>query len=472
MKKRWMALLLVLLMTALSAGALAYDETAFGAENTPQEILDYLHDSRWRGWTITGWVNPGTCAHEAAQAFVAVKNGRENDLLAFKRDAQENRFVYLWHNAAALAQVEAPIELGMAGDAGGTPRFQAKYETEDGRRLHTYWRQAENGTWQIECVEIYEYPELAFIHTNQAGMIRYVDILSDTDEKVYGEYQRELRYFSFSAFPLTAGEAREKLSHPPEIPDGTLSAQRVRFTSGQKYPVYMGPDEAYGQASGGKAVVSTNDWIQVFGEKNGFIMIQYDISSDKMRIGWIKESALPAGTQLGEIGFALADAWTNREVTMTDDPLASRAAVRRIRDGEQVVHLASMGDWAYVEHTDADGKAVCGFVAADALSHDRVFELENHADADGRCPLSGRVSVAADGWLSAAIRQTQESAAQKLMRIEIIDEFSDEMICIAQDNGGGIFVGGGWVREATALKICPIPPCGDEQQESAISIRW
>lgn len=39
----------------------------------------------------------------------------------------------------------------------------------------------------------------------------------ETDVWVYGTYQTNLRYFSFSAFPRTIKEAREKLSNPRRL---------------------------------------------------------------------------------------------------------------------------------------------------------------------------------------------------------------------------------------------------------------
>lgn len=64
-----MAVLLAAMALLLAPAALAYDKAAYGAENTPKEILEYIADSRWAGWEITGWVNPGTTRRDAAQAF-------------------------------------------------------------------------------------------------------------------------------------------------------------------------------------------------------------------------------------------------------------------------------------------------------------------------------------------------------------------------------------------------------------------
>lgn len=367
--KKWMAVLLAALSLLLAHTALAYDKTAYGAENTPEEILEYIAGSRWAGWEVTGWVNPGTTRRDAAQAFVAVKQEEKNCLLAFRRDADKNRFVYAWHNSSALPQTEERIELGMWGDAGGTPRFMSCYvvggEIEEAA---CFWAQDENGVWNIQNVHVYNLPALMFIDASRDGVLHmYNDGWVEgpvTDTKVYGRYQRNLRYFSFAAFPTTVEAAKAKLSNPPRIPGGTLDAKEIRFTSGRKYKVYAGPGEHYGQAGGGKAVVSTNDWIQVFGVENGYAMIQYDISRDRMRIGFIDADALPKKADVSELIYAPVEAALRYDAPVTDDPLHSAAAMARLVEGDTVLWLATMGEWAYIEEPE---RLIRGFVLADAL---------------------------------------------------------------------------------------------------------
>lgn len=90
----------------------------------------------------------------------------------------------------------------------------------------------------------------------------------------------------------------------PSIPPGELTAQNIRFRSDQKYDVYSGPGKDYLRASNGKATVSTNDWIQVFGREDGWILIQYAIDKDHMRFGWISEKALPEFAAVKKLVFS------------------------------------------------------------------------------------------------------------------------------------------------------------------------
>ncbi len=185
--------------------------------------------------------------------------------------------------------------------------------------------------------------------------------------RVYGVYQRDLRYINIRAVPFTVADARKTLSQAPDIPAGELTARRIKFTSGQKFPVYSGPGEHYLRSAGGRAVVSTNDWIQVFGVENGWAMIQYDISSDHMRIGFIDASALPGNAGVGALALGSVPMMTNSAVTLTDDPLFSKAVLARLPQGQSLRSLSSMGAWAYVE-AEISGGPVRGFVPAVSLA--------------------------------------------------------------------------------------------------------
>lgn len=369
--KKTCFVLLVLLLGVLFTGTYGYADgvPTQGIENIPQGVTDYLNRSRWSGWEITGWVNPdGNCSSSAC-AFAVVKRGRENVLVAF--GWKEGKWIYKWYNPTALPQVSAPILLcddWQINDGISGHRFSSYYvinnETMEAR---CQWVQQKDSSWRL--VHMYCYDPLMFYDTSVENALRLYNVGwvegQETDVWVYGTYQTNLRYFSFSAFPRTVKDAREKLSNPPSIPSGTLSAQKVSFSGGKKYEVYQGPGEEYGRAGNGKASVSTNDWIQLFGRENGWIMIQYDISSDHMRIGWIPEAALPSNAKVLDLQYTPVTVRTIEQVNLTDDPLASQASVAVFPADSTVTWLASMGEWAYVECTGS--QLLRGFVLQEAL---------------------------------------------------------------------------------------------------------
>jgi len=368
--KRLCLFSLLLLFLCASVNTLAETAISGNVVNVPESVKTIVQNGRWSKWEITGWVNPDDVHSSSACAFAVVKNGEQNVLLAFAW--KDNKWIYKWFNAAALPQILDPIFLcddSMVNDGFCGPRFSSysimNNETMDNRCM---WVQQSSGIWRL--VHLYCYDPLMFFDTSVDGALHLynTDWVSppETDVWVYGVYQTNLRYFDIGEFPRTAKEARAKLSNPPQIPAGTLSAKKIQFSSGKKYKVYQGPGEEYGQAGKEKAVVSTNDWIQVFGIENDWMLIQYDITSDHMRIGWIPASALPKKASVDELNFSPVIATTTKETSLTDDPLNSQTSILTIPCGQQVEWLATMGEWAYIE--SGGNQPVRGFIHMDVLT--------------------------------------------------------------------------------------------------------
>ena len=174
---------------------------------------------------------------------------------------------------------------------------------------------------------------------------------------VQGVSPRAFEQFSLGSFPLTSSAGKESLSLPPDIPVTNDSyampqAQNIKFTSNKKCAVYSGPGKHYLRSANGKASVSTNDWIQVFGYQDDWILIQYDISSDHMRIGWIQKSALPKKASVSQLNMSNTPAYTVQQAIVTDDPLNSQQSIYTIPQGQQVTFLMKMGSWDYVSYSD------------------------------------------------------------------------------------------------------------------------
>ena len=111
----------------------------------------------------------------------------------------------------------------------------------------------------------------------------------------------------------------------------------------------MGPGKKYGRSGKGKAVVSTNDWIQVFGEYDGWLLIQYGISEEKFRIGWISAAALPKGTSVPVLPFSEGDLLWLEDPELTDDPFGTRTPTAFINGMSEAEMLARLGtDWVYI----------------------------------------------------------------------------------------------------------------------------
>lgn len=135
----------------------------------------------------------------------------------------------------------------------------------------------------------------------------------------------------------------------PIIPE--LTAQPGNFPKNQRYEVYEGPRDAHRRAGNGKAVVSTNGEIMVYGTWMGRMMIEYEVSEGRHRIGWI-DMDLPAYTLEGVPELPFPDGGFPEEYTygvvtnnaiMNDDPLNSRSGRGALLQGTSVHVLARLG---------------------------------------------------------------------------------------------------------------------------------
>lgn len=159
---------------------------------------------------------------------------------------------------------------------------------------------------------------------------------------------------------------------PPAIPQGTLSPLDIQLPRGLKLPVFTGPGEEYVRAANGKAALSTNDWVQVFGRENGWLLIQYGINDAQLRFGYIQVDDLPDNIGADADFLSLWEDTVRtlfQPVILTDDPLASQTQLALFPKGGRVRYLGTIGEWAYVEAIDGD-LLLRGFIQDAALTPD------------------------------------------------------------------------------------------------------
>ena len=144
--------------------------------------------------------------------------------------------------------------------------------------------------------------------------------------------------------------------------------------------MYSAPSDTSFRAANGKALLSTNDWVQVFFEEDGYLLVQYAISRHQYRIGYIKADAVSNLSEVAEIGsWANYPAQVLRTSTLTDDPLNSCGAVMTLTAGQQVTYLGQLGqEWAFVGTTTAQGQRIRGFVELSELNVTRPDDAEDN----------------------------------------------------------------------------------------------
>lgn len=169
-----------------------------------------------------------------------------------------------------------------------------------------------------------------------------------------------------------------------EGPTFLTPLEGIAFPAGEKYPVYYGPGDGYDRMADGKAAVSTNDWIHVYGKETGAvldeqgspgsaILIEYEISEGRHRFGWVNTADLPDSVSVWQQlpwqwGFAHVDERTS----VTDDPFCSQTSVATLPAGSSVQVLLEIGEWTYI-----DAPPIRGFVLTDSLIRDEVPDQDD-----------------------------------------------------------------------------------------------
>ena len=77
--------------------------------------------------------------------------------------------------------------------------------------------------------------------------------------------------------------------------------------------------------------------------------MQYAITPEHCRIGYIDKNALPQDMVVPPLALEAVPAIVSYDVSVTDDPLMSQTPMTRLTENTSVTALASMGDWTYIE---------------------------------------------------------------------------------------------------------------------------
>ncbi len=179
----------------------------------------------------------------------------------------------------------------------------------------------------------------------------------------------------------------------PALPEGDLQVMNVALKPNRVWEVYTGPGLDYAVASGGKAKLSTKDWVQVLGGEGwGRILVQYAVSDQRLRIGWIDAEALTEKDYTYEVCFAPGESYrwqpchVNRGCSLTDDPLLSQTPAADLPAQTKASYLCRMGDWAMIDVATNKGR-MRGFVPMDAITLEAIDLNQNPNFADAAALL-------------------------------------------------------------------------------------
>lgn len=375
----WIVLLVLLLPSLALAGA--EGKPGYLME-PPGEVLNHLAQS-FSAYELEDYCEVYDTP-EGDFGFALLKAGDERLLIGFEEKDSGMSYWLKSHGAVMQGETEAWFSAPLKGEK----RYDAEGNVTvmDGLSFSVISLDDEGELYEKEVAYRWEnggfrltgYKDWTALYGEvdvSDGVLHFGNWLEGWDfGRAYGTVQRDLRYVNFDTLPKTLEEAKAELTAAPDVDSYVLIPQKVRFTGGQKYPVYTGPGERYARSGNGKGSVSTNDWIQVFGEYGGWIMIQYDISAEQYRIGWIEKKALPKGTEVEVLDVSeIEDPYQTEalyDCELTDDPINSQKALAKIPKGTKMTELIyrAIDGWSYVVVT-IDGKVMCGFVPSDAPIH-------------------------------------------------------------------------------------------------------
>ena len=230
-------------------------------------------------------------------------------------------------------------------------------------------------------------------------------------------------YLTWEQEPVPTSEPKARV-----IPE--LTAKPGKFPKNQRYEVYEGPRQEHRRAGSGKAVVSTNGEILVYGTCLGRMMIEYELSEGRHRIGWIATDQLPESALAGVPELAFFDGGDPEDYTygvvtgstgLYDDPLHSRSGICGILPGTSVHVFGRIGSWYLVEGFVCE-KLRMGFMPGTSLGLDRGFVRYARYSIDQSARYSSRDIHAA--FDAVALLIEEEWAGMTLLELRYIEDES------------------------------------------------
>lgn len=376
--KKMLSFLLAMLMLTAMLPAMAEDAIR---NPLPEEIAALFDVPAWDGFEVakcddtSNWLS-WEYSEEMDAGIVIMTNGSLHIVCLIEPDSKGNLRItqrnYKMVVGATMPRVD--VSWGNAYEQ-ITPPWGVKrvFELVNNNGYHISLGKFD-GVWRVKIVWDYTKNSIALVNDEKIGYIQgeeredYVDYGMNNVKYAYGTYDNRFSAFNIYDFPKSLEEAREKLTNPPVTPTDFYTPATVNLRANEKYDVFAAPGRSSYRAANGKAEMSTNDWVQIFGEEDGWLLVQYDISRDQMRFGYIAASALPRNTEVQQLRwYDLPEQTIKTNTYVTDDPLASRDIICWLDAGDKVKVLSDFGSWYYVEVTPGTGKTLRGFIPQTAI---------------------------------------------------------------------------------------------------------
>lgn len=271
--------------------------------------------------------------------------------------------------------------VGVWTSNGETIQERVEYVWEDGN--YAGFKLSHYGDDPLTMVDVLG-GDLIFynISSGYEGRMHY---LLDRDARAVGFYglpreMTDVRIMGESEPPLPESIKPEMMSKQPFLEKQDVALQPDQYT------VYTGPGATYdvlgtldlqfptasGAAQSNTKKTSTSEWVQVFGEYEGWLLIHYAESAERYHFGWITADALAPGQVIKLLRFHFGDfVSTEPHSPLTDDPLNSRTPLftPTSSEGVEIEYLAQLGEnYSYVRVKE-NGKTWWGFMYTWTMGH-------------------------------------------------------------------------------------------------------
>lgn len=348
------------------------------------ELMEAFDSPEWDGATVVS-IDAGE-----DQGAASVERDGRYVLAVLQKDA--GGWSVSQVNETLLDMSELPALYGVEPDEEGVPwRFQIRPDDDFSNML---WISCEGGMLSLYEINIQDIDtvqrlvpetrrmnlETAYIlvYGKNGGTILEVyaqdmngSVFCDTVAVDPAEF--DVNKKGFSEILARAGAYVAQRNDPPfVVSDGSAYAlpkpQLARFKKSGKYDVYTGPGTQYAREANGKASVSTNGWIQVFGEENGWLLVQYNVNGSQNRFGYIKATQQAAGVSVPALTWGSETAAYVDRPHLTNDPLRSFMEIDVIMPASNTYRrLGTLGGLDYIETVTSQGKRVRAFAQREEL---------------------------------------------------------------------------------------------------------
>ena len=161
------------------------------------------------------------------------------------------------------------------------------------------------------------------------------------------------------------GQAVNGSAPDSQLPE--LTFFRGEFTPGDTFAVYSAPSAKSWRGANGKASITSGSEIFVAGTANGWLLIQYELNSGVIRVGYVELKKIKGDYSPGsELSFAATSMKLVDNAVMTDDPINQGTKIGSLKKGAAVTCLAQYQGMIYVE-AKVSGKTARGFIPAASL---------------------------------------------------------------------------------------------------------